>query len=107
MKKLLFVACLIIAVGCVTQRAVYNTIFSVEQTATLAVDDYFSLVVKGTISTNSVPVIAKSYNALQAAGKLAADAAEAGTNALAPASLVLEATDLGNLINHAKQFDKK
>lgn len=107
MKRLIFAVCLIVAVGCVTQRTVYNTIFSVEQTATLAVDDYFSLVVKGTLTTNSVPIVAKSFNALQAAGKLAADSAEAGTNALAPASLVIEAADLGNLINHAKQFDKK
>jgi hypothetical protein len=110
MKKIIIGLCLIVAViaiGCVTQRTAYNTISSIEQTATLGFDDYLSLVLKGTLTTNSTPTVAKAFNTLQAAGKLAADASEAGTNALAPASLVMEATDLGNLISRAKQFDKK
>jgi predicted neuraminidase len=95
--------------GCTTaaQRTTYNTIATVEQTATAAVDGYFSLVIKGTVTTNAVPIVAKSFNDLQAAGKLAADASEAGTNALAPASLILEATDLGNLVQTIEATTKK
>jgi hypothetical protein len=111
MKKILIGLGLVtvIVIGCTTtaQRNAYNTIFSVEQTATLAVDDYFTLVLKGTITTNSVPVVAKSFNDLQTAAKLAADATAAGTNGLAPASLILEATDLGNLITTAEKSFKK
>ena len=108
-KILLLVFGLALIVGCNTtqQRVAYNTIATIEQTATLAVDDYFTLVINGTIKTNSVPVVSKSFNYLQAAGKLAADASESGTNALAPSSLVIEATDLGNLISTVEKTDKK
>src|ERR1017187_4984177 len=109
MKKLIIGLGLIILVGCTTpqQRVVYNTIATVEQTATLAVDDYFTLVINGTVTTNGVPVIAKSFNSFQKAAKLAADADEAGTNALASSSLILEATDLGSLITQIEQSTKK
>jgi hypothetical protein len=88
------------------QRTAYNTIFTVEQTATVAVDGYYTLVIKGTLNTNSVPIVSKSYNNIQAAGKTAADAAQAGTNALAPASLIIEVTDLGHLITTVEQTDR-
>ncbi len=93
-------AIVIIIAGCTTtsQRTTYNTIATVEQTATLAVDDYYSLVLKGTISTNGVPTVSKAFNDLQAAATAATITAESGTNALAPASLVLEASALGTLI---------
>lgn len=102
MKKTLLLTILvsIIVVGCTTssQRTTYNTIATVEQTATLAVDDYYKLVIKGTVSTNGVPTVSKAFNDLQVTGQLAAVTAENGTNALAPASLVLEASQLGVLI---------
>jgi len=96
-------------VGCSTasQRPAYNTIFSVEQTATLAVDDYFKLVIKGTLTTNGVPAVAKGFNDLQAAGRVAAAVSESGTNALAPASLIIEATALGSLIQNIELTTKK
>lgn len=102
MKKTLLLTALIsiIVVGCTTssQRTTYNTIATVEQTATLAVDDYYKLVIKGTVSTNGVPTVSKAFNDLQVTGQLAAVTAENGTNALAPSSLVLEASQLGVLI---------
>ena len=96
-------------VGCSSssQRTAYNTIFSVEQTATLAVDDYFTLVIKGTVTTNGVPIVAKGFNDLQAAVRLAAAASEYGTNALAPSSLIVEATALGSLIQNIEATTKK
>lgn len=99
----------LIATSCTTssQRTAYTTIFSVEQTATATVDGYFALVIKGTLTTNSVPLVSKSFNDLQAACKIAADASEFGTNALAPASLTIEAADLGTLINNIELTTKK
>ena len=89
-----------IVAGCSTtaQRTAFNTIATVEQTATLGVDDYFTLVIQNKVPTNGVPAVSKAFNDLQAAGKLAASASEAGTNALAPGSLVIEAGNLGTLI---------
>jgi hypothetical protein len=101
MKKLIISLVLATTIiGCTTssQRTTYNTIFTVEQTASTAVDTYYSLVIKGTITTNNVPVVSKAFNDLQAAATLAATADQAGTNALAPASLILEASQLGSLI---------
>lgn len=104
MKKLIIAACVIILVGCTTsqQRTGYNTIFSVEQTATTAVDGYYALVLKGVVTTNSVPMVSQKFNQLQAACTLAADTTQAGTNALASASLVQEETDLISLVNGLK-----
>ena len=112
MKKLttIFGLTLVLVIaGCTTssQRTEVNTIGTVEQTATLAVDDYFSLVIKGTLPTNSVPIVAQAYNDLQAAGKLAEDASMNGTNALASSSLIIEASDLGALIFNIEQTNKK
>ena len=101
MKNIILIGVvLLVVVGCTTtsQRTAYNTIATVEQTATLAVDDYYTAVIKGITTTNGVPQVSKAYNDLQAAGTLAALASQAGTNALAPASLVLEASQLGVLI---------
>ena len=83
-------------VGCNTtqQRTAYNTIFTVEQTADTAVDGYFALVIKGTVPTNSVPIVAQRFNQLQAACTLAAAASQAGTNAIASANLTAELVDL-------------
>ena len=101
------VSCALLSDGCASNRTVYNTIFSVEQTATLSVDDYFTLVIKGTLTTNGVPTVSKGFNDLQSAAKLAAAASAAGTNALAPASLIIEAADLGALIKNIELTTKK
>ena len=101
MKNLFIALCLTVAiVGCTTtsQRTAYNTLFTVESAATTSVDTYYGLVLKGTVSTNGVPQVSKAYNDLQAACALAAITAQNGTNALAPASIVMEASQLGTLI---------
>lgn len=110
LSALMFCAGLtLFSTGCTApaQRTAYNTIFTVEQTATLAVDDYFSLVIKGTLSTNGVPTVASAFDSLQSAGRLAATASELGTNALAPSGLIIEAANLGNLITTIEQSTKK
>ncbi len=105
MKKILasLILCAVL-VGCTStsQRTAYNTIASVEQIATVTVDDYYTLVLQGRLSTNGVPAVSKAFNSLQAAAALAATASKAGTNALASDSLILEASQLGVLINAVK-----
>lgn len=104
MKKILLICGLCglcgLGPGCNTtqQTAAFNTIFTVEQTATSTVDAYYALVIKGTIPTNSVPQVSKAFNELQAACTLAAATAENGTNALAPTQLQAELADLTSLI---------
>ena len=101
MKKLVLSLGLIVAiVGCSTtaQRTAYNTISSIDATATVAVDGYYTLVLQGKVPTNSVPAVSKAYNELKLAEQVAETASQAGTNALAPANLILEASQLGTLI---------
>jgi hypothetical protein len=100
MKKSLIGLSLLVVAGCTTsqQTTAYTTIATVEQTATVAVDGYYSLVLKGIVTTNSIPIVSKAFNDLQAAGTLAAAASQAGANALATSNLVVEASSLGALI---------
>jgi hypothetical protein len=100
MKKSLIGLSLLVVAGCTTTQQVtaFNSINTVEQAATLAVKDYFALVIKGTVTTNGVPAVSRAYNDLQAAGTLAAAASQAGANALATSNLVVEASSLGALI---------
>lgn len=103
MKKLILTVSVgLLLMGCSTtqQRTAYNTIFTVESTATTAVQTYYGLVLQGTVSTNGVPIVSKAFNDLQAAASLAEVTSEQGSNALASASLVLEASSLGALISN-------
>ena len=96
---------LAVFVGCTTstQRTTFNTIASVEATASASVNAYYTAVLKGQASTNGVPLVSNAFNDLQASLTLAAAADQAGTNALAPANLTAELTDLLNLINTVKK----
>ena len=87
---------LIVSLGCSTtgQRTAYNSIFTVQQTASVAVDGYYDLVIKGIVPTNNLPQVALRYNQLRKACLVAATTAEAGTNAIAPAALTAELTSL-------------
>lgn len=100
---LTIVLCVEIWQGCTTsqQTTALNTLGTLEATATTAVDNYDALVIKGVVSTNSFPQVSKAYNDFQAAMILAVTLVQNNTNALAPANLVQEETDLINLINTA------
>ena len=89
-----------VGMGCTTssQRTAYNSIYTVEQAANTAVDGYYTWVIKGLLPTNDVPTVAARFNQLQAACTLAAATTQAGTNAVAPATLTLELTDLVTFI---------
>lgn len=90
----------IVTTGCHTppQRTAYNSIFSVEQTASAAVDGYYAAVIHGQARTNEVPKVSAAFNDLQAACTLAASVDRAGTNAIAPAALTTELLQLTSLI---------
>lgn len=86
--------------GCTTnqQKIALNTLGTLEQTTTAAVDAYDSLVIKGTVPTNDVPRVSKAYNTFQASMLVALDAVQFNTNAVSPPSLVVESQDVINLI---------
>jgi hypothetical protein len=97
----LIVAGAIIASGCSTtsQTTAYNTIGSVEAVGQTAYDGYCTLVIKGTVSTNSLPQVAAAYNQLQSDALLAATVAEAGTNGLATTNLTADLAALTSVIS--------
>lgn len=90
----------LIVVGCTTtsQRAAFNTIGALELTASQAIDGYDTALIKGMASTNNAVQIENDFNQFQHAASVAASVAQNGTNALAPASLTLEAANLSALI---------
>lgn len=106
MKRLLLVSALGISLLCgcpgPIQRTSFNTIYSLESGVTKAYSGYVDLVIKGSVSTNSLPKIKKAFNDFQASELVALDAVQFNTNALAPAALVTEGQDVINLISTAK-----
>ena len=94
----------LILIGCTepAQKTAYNTIYSLESSTTAAYSGYIDAVIKGIVSTNSVPAVRKAFDNFQAAATTATDAANFNTNALAPPNLVTLAADVVNEINVAK-----
>ena len=90
--------------GCTTtQRTVaYNSLYSVEKVTTGAYDSYLDSVIQGISTTNGVPRVSKAYNHFHASFLLALDSVQFNTNAIAPASLVVESGDIINLIQTVK-----
>lgn len=84
------------------QRVAFNTLYSLEQGVTAAIDGYDSAVIKGTVRTNDVPRVSALYNKFQASFIVALDAVRYNTNAIAPPNLVIEAQDVVNLITTLK-----
>jgi len=102
MKKILTlmaVAAIVVSCSTTVQRQTLNTIGGIETSATAAVDAYYTLVVKGKLSTNDVPKVSRAYDSLQASIRLSLTVVQQNTNALAPAALLTESMDLLNLVN--------
>ena len=89
-----------VTTGCKTpvQRTAYNTIASVEQAATVAIDSYYALVVRGVVATNEVPQVSAIYNKIQTDGQIAAAAAQNGVSATATPDMLLNLGSLTSLI---------
>jgi hypothetical protein len=97
----LLLSCPAFLPGCTTnqQRIAYNTLDSVEQSTTAALDTYDTLVITGALPTNGVPQVSAAFTKFQASFLIALDAAQFNTNAIAPPALAVEAQDVINLIN--------
>lgn len=105
---LTILAAALIVVGCTTnqQKVAFNSLATLEQTTTAAVDAYDSLVIQGKVATNGVPQVSKAYNDFQVSFVLALDAVRFNTNAVSPPSLVVESQDLVNLISTLSKGSK-
>jgi tRNA U34 5-methylaminomethyl-2-thiouridine-forming methyltransferase MnmC len=108
------VAVMLTVVGCSlfksstsVQRAAYTTIATVEQTASTALDVYYGLVIKGLVKTNDLTVISQKFDQLQKACTIAAAIAQTGTNAIAPASINLQLTDLLSTVTASETSTNK
>lgn len=84
--------------GTTPQRTTFNTIGAAEVTASAAVDGYYTAVINKVAGTNQVPQVSQAFNQFQAAATLAATLDQAGTNAIAPAALNTELTQLLSLV---------
>lgn len=111
MKQFKFIAALMaIAATCVllsgchtpVQRTAYNTISSVDQAASLAIDGYFTLVIKGVVSTNDVARVSAAFNKLHTDCAIAAAAAQNGINSTATPDMILQLSTLTSLISSVK-----
>lgn len=80
------------------QRTTFNTIGAIDATATASITELFKEAINHEIPTNNVPEASLRYNQLHAALLIASVTAQNGTNALAPAALVQEASELGAFI---------
>lgn len=96
----LMIPLVVLLSGCNTtqQQIAFNSLSSIEQGVTTAYDGYSTLVIKGQLTTNSVPQVSKAFNDFQGAFTVALDAVQFNTNAVAPAALVVEGQDVINLI---------
>ena len=99
LATLVALAVSITACNTTQQRLAYNTLGSLESTATAAVDGYFSATIKGIAATNGIPKVASAYNKFQADMRVAVDLAQNNTNALAGTNLVQEAADVISVVN--------
>lgn len=109
LRALLVVIALLVLPACTTnqQTAGFNTLYSLQKVTTGAYDGYIGQVIQGTVPTNDVPVISKSYNTFQAAMLVALDGVQYNTNALASENLINLSQDLMNLIRQASAISER
>lgn len=86
--------------GCTTtqQRTTFNTLASVEATATATVDGYFLAAAKGLADTNGIPTVSKAFNNFQSVMTLTGTLVQNNSNVLAPANVMQELSELTSTI---------
>ena len=91
--------------GCTTsqQRVAANTLSSTHDVVQGGVEAYYLASAKGLAPTNGIAVVAKAYSKFQSVYVVAVDFAQNNTNALAPANLLIEATDVANAVGQFYQ----
>ncbi len=92
--------CALVTSGCNTtqQRITANTLSATHDVVQSGVDSYFMATATGVASTNGIPVVASAYNKFQKVYVTAVDFAQNNTNALAPDSVIQEASDVAAVI---------
>jgi hypothetical protein len=104
MKNIMAIALVaLLFIGCSTsqRRATYNTLYSVHVTTDAAYNGYLDLVVKGSVRTNDVPIVSRSYRNFQAGFTAAVELAH--INAPATAEVIDLSTKVINEIAKAKE----
>lgn len=84
------------------QRLTYNSLASAGQSVNSAYSAYLDLVVKGSVATNSVPVVSKGYNDFQSAFGAAVAGAQFNLTNPAPQNVVDLMNNVLQLIQHAR-----
>jgi hypothetical protein len=85
------------------QRTAYNTVYSAEQAATSAYSGYWDLVIKGKVTTNSVPSVSAKFNVFQRTVDLATSAVAFNPTNPAPADVTAALNDVLAIIDAVKK----
>jgi hypothetical protein len=110
MKTIISIGVLaLLILGCSTtaQRKAANTLESVHKTVDAAYDGYIDLVIRGTLKTNSFPVIAGHYTTFQASYLAAVLVVAGDTNGIAPVNITDKANTVTGAIGTALKEDRK
>lgn len=103
MPVALLTAILLLVGACVsTQRATYNTLYSLEHSTTAAYDTYIYGVVRGQWTTNGVPQVSRDYDRFQIGMRAAVEVAQFDYQAIAPSNVTHLATIVLKSILQAK-----
>ena len=103
MKNKLAALCLIGLLALSACRTYYNTLASVGITTRAAFDGYLDLVVAGKVSTNTVPKVARSYDAFQGVYSAVIASSQLGSNTVATASVIESSAKVISTIKEAKE----
>lgn len=90
--------------GCTSsqQTNTYKTLYGLEVATSAAYDAYSTEIIAGKVATNDLPKVSHAFDYFQSGMRLAVDAAQSNSNALAPSSLVIESQDIINIISTIK-----
>ena len=79
------------------QRAVFNTLYSVEHSTMAAYDTYAYGVIRGQWPTNGLPKVSQDYDRFQIGMRAAVEVAQYDYSAIAPSNVV----QLANVVLHS------
>lgn len=100
LSLLAFVPLFAVMVACNTtqQRIAANTLSATHDLVQTGVEEYYVATAKGLASTNGIVPVGSAYNKFQKVYVAAVDFAQNNTNALAPANVLEEASDVAAVI---------
>lgn len=101
---MLALAPVVLTPSCATsqERVTYNTLYSLEKTATAAYDTYLELLIEDKVDKSKAREVSRVYNQFQVGMQAAVDVARYDWNSVAPDSLAVLLNQLLDAINQAK-----